>query len=75
VRGVTCPGALAKTGEASSLQVTRSGTLVGWSISTGATGTCPTPLRSGARLSIGVRAPGDATRSVARDLVVTRVAP
>jgi hypothetical protein len=75
VGGVTCPGALAKTGEASSLQVTRSGTLVGWSISTGATGTCPTPLRSGARLSIGVRAPGDATRSVARDLVVTRVAP
>jgi hypothetical protein len=75
VGGVTCPGALAKTGKASSLQVARSGTIVGWSLSTGAKGTCPTPLRSGARVSVGVRAPGDATRSVARDLVVTRVAP
>ncbi len=74
VGGVTCPQALAKTGKASSLLVTRSGTTVAWSLSTGATGICPTALRSGSRVSIGVRAPGDVTRSIARDLVVTRVA-
>jgi hypothetical protein len=75
VGGVGCPGALAKTGPASTLQVQRSGAAVTWSLSTGAEGTCPTGVASDARLSIGVRAPGDVTESVVRSVTVTRVGP
>ena len=73
--GVGCPAALAKPGKASSLAVRRSGAQVTWSLSTGASGTCPTGVGAQARLSIGVRAPGDVARSVVRDLVVKRLGP
>jgi hypothetical protein len=75
VGGVDCPDALATRGAPSSLAVQRSGAAVTWSLSSGATGTCPTSVASGARLSVGVRAPGDVTESVARDLTVTRIGP
>ena len=72
VGGVTCPGALAKAGAPSSLHVERAAGTVNWTIAGGAHGTCRTGVRSGARLSVGVRAPGGVTRSVARNLRVVR---
>jgi hypothetical protein len=75
VGGVACTGALAKTGAPSTVRVERSGGTVTWSMSTGATGTCSPGVDPAARLSIGLRAPGDVSESVASDLTVTRVGP
>jgi hypothetical protein len=73
VGGGGCPQALAAAGGASTLTVQRTAASVTWSLSTGASGTCPAGVATGARLSIGLRAPDDVTESVARDLVVHRV--
>jgi hypothetical protein len=73
VGGATCPGVLAAG--ASSVHVARAGVAVSWSVAGGAAGLCPTGVRDGARLSVGVRAPASAARSVVRNLRVTRVGP
>jgi hypothetical protein len=82
VGGASCPGALGSGTGPSSIEVQRKGSVVTWSLSSGttpgsttttATGTCKTGVRTGARLSVGVRAPAGATASVVRDLTVTRL--
>lgn len=75
VGGVACAGALAKGGSSSSLHVERTGATVRWAIAGGAQGVCPSGVRSGARLSVGVRAPGGMSRSVAHNLRVRRLEP
>ena len=75
VGGVACAGALAKGGSASSLHVERTGATVRWAIAGGAQGVCPSGVRSDARLSVGVRAPGGMSRSVAHNLRVRRLGP
>jgi hypothetical protein len=71
--GLGCPLTLARAGARSSLHVQRRASSVTWSIAGGGAGTCPTGVRSDARLSIGVRAPGSVSRSVTRNLRVTRL--
>jgi hypothetical protein len=72
--GAACPGAIVAGSSASSLAVTRRGATVTWSLSGGVTHTCPTTVfEPDARLSVGVRGAPDLTRSVARNLRVTRV--
>jgi hypothetical protein len=73
VGGTTCPGPLARSGAPSTLEVRRTGSTVSWAIAKGTTGTCATAVGAGARLSIGVRAPGGVTRSVVRNLTVSRL--
>ncbi|MGH7438211.1 MAG: hypothetical protein ACRENE_21205, partial [Polyangiaceae bacterium] len=65
----------------SSVEVQREGGVVTWSLSSGtgssagttAKGTCMTGVRTGARLSVGVRAPAGATSSLVRNVTVTRL--
>jgi hypothetical protein len=73
VGGAACPGALLATaGSPSSTHVVRSGADVHWSVTTGAAGTCSAGVRSDARISVGVRAPSSAARSVVRNLRLVR---
>jgi hypothetical protein len=75
VGGIACPGALAKAAAGSSLHVQRTGGTVRWAVAGGAQGACPSGVRAAARLSVGVRAPAGAARSVARSLRITRLGP
>jgi hypothetical protein len=73
VGGASCPGALAP--QASSVHVTRTGASVSWAIAGGAGGPCGTGVRQDARISVGVRAPLSASRSVVRNLRIVRLGP
>jgi hypothetical protein len=74
VGGPSCAGLLAGiTGQVSSMHLTRRGSTVTWSTADGAKGTCANSVGQNARLSIGVRAPASVTRSVVRNLRVTRL--
>jgi hypothetical protein len=71
VGGTTCAGAI--TSGTSSLHVARQGASVAWAIAGGASGTCATGVDGAARLSIGLRAPASADRSLVRNLRVVRL--
>jgi hypothetical protein len=71
VGGTTCPGAI--TSGTSSLHVGRQGPSVTWAIAGGASGTCPDGVDGTTRLSIGLRAPASADRSLVRNLRIARV--
>jgi hypothetical protein len=71
VGGAACPG-VAVAG-AMSAHVTRRGSGVTWAIGGGASETCRTGVRGGARLSIGVRGSPSVARSVARNLRIVRL--
>jgi hypothetical protein len=72
VGGASCPGAV--VAGASSVHVARAGVAVSW-VAGAAAGLCPTGVGDGARLTVGVRAPASAARSVVRNLRVTRIGP
>jgi hypothetical protein len=69
VGGASCPGLL--SGGATSAHVTRQGSAVRWAAGS-AMGVCSASLRRDARLSVGVRAPTSATRSLVRNLRIKR---
>ena len=71
VGGTTCAGAI--TSGTSSLHVERRGASVSWAITGAASGTCALGVDATARLSIGLRAPASADRSLVRNLRVTRL--
>ncbi|HEY5147352.1 MAG TPA: hypothetical protein VII82_11320, partial [Polyangiaceae bacterium] len=73
IGGASCPGAVV-TGSPLTLTVERRGAAIDWTVSGGTpSNACPDPFAAGARLSIGVRGAPDLTRSVARNLRVTRL--
>jgi hypothetical protein len=73
IGGASCPGAVV-TGSPLTLTVERRGAAIDWTVSSGApSNACPDPFAADARLSIGVRGAPDLTRSVARNLRVTRL--
>jgi hypothetical protein len=74
IGGVTCPGAIVG-GAPSSVTLQRRGATVTWSVSGKAAHACPTDLPARARVSVGVRGAPAASRSVARNLRITRVGP
>jgi hypothetical protein len=71
VGGTTCTGPI--TSGTSSLHVERRGASVTWAVTGGASGTCPSGVDAAARLSVGLRAPPSADRSLVRNLRVTRL--
>ncbi len=71
IGGALCAGAVAAG--ATSSHVTRHGSNVSWAIAGGASGTCGTGVQPSARISIGVRGPASATRSVVRNLRIARL--
>ena len=72
VGSAACFGAVV-AGAASSLTVERKGANLTWSLTGGASGSCALGFGAGARIAVGVRASPDLTRSVARNLRVTRL--
>ncbi len=72
VGGAACPGAVV-TGAASSLTVERKGASLTWSLNGGTSSACPPGFAADDRISVGMRASPDLTRSVARNLRVTRL--
>ena len=75
VGGVSCLLGAAVTGAPSSLTVQRRGATVTWTVSGKAPRACSTRVRADARVSVGVRGAADLSRSVARNLRITRVGP
>jgi hypothetical protein len=67
----SCPGALVYG--SASVHITRRGGTVSWRLPGGANGVCKGTLRSNARVSVGLRAPSSAARSVVRNLRVVRL--
>jgi hypothetical protein len=68
-----CPGALATPPSPSSLHVKRTGASVSWSAAAGPSIPCSSGVRADARLAIGVRGASGSTRSVVRNLRVSRL--
>ncbi len=71
VGGVGCPGDLV-AGPPSSLTVQRRGAKVTWTLTGNAPQTCPTAILPDARVSVGIRGSAELSRSVARNLRITR---
>jgi hypothetical protein len=71
VGGSACPGATSPG--TMSIHLMRKGSTVTWNTGGGADTNCANAVRENARLSIGFRAPASATRSVVRNLRITRV--
>jgi hypothetical protein len=71
VGGPSCPGAI--TAGSTMIHLTRTGANVAWKTADGTGGTCSNAVGKSARLSIGVRAPATAARSVVRNLRIARL--
>ena len=71
VGGASCSGSI--VAGVASIHLMRRGATVTWSTAEAGSGTCASRVRQNARLSIGVRAPASATRSVVRNLRVVRL--
>jgi hypothetical protein len=73
VGGTGCPGALATPPSPTSLHVKRAGASVSWAAAAGPSSPCSSSVRAEARLTIGVRGASGSTRSVVRNLRVSRL--
>jgi hypothetical protein len=72
VGGAGCSGALSGT-PLSSMAVRRVGSIITWNVPGVASGTCSAQVAGATRLAIGLRGVATASRSVARNLRVTRL--
>ena len=75
VGGETCPGALLESTlrHPSTLHVQRTGTAVAWNLAGKPPVQCATRLAEGARVSIGLRGPANATEAIATNLQIARL--